>query len=151
MYQSRRGSTLNSNGYTLLEALFQLVVLVLFAQFLVFIFVWISGQNHFLANENVAWEVFINDFQQYLNNVEEISKLDRNGGIAIKQTHSKNTYQISQSSDVVRLQINNTGNIPMLIGVKKSTFSISENDLTINVELQNGSVKERTFFVQFAQ
>lgn len=149
MYQSIRRTLNNSHGYTLMEALFQIVVFVLFSHLLILIYLWISQMNSsLLNNEDVAWELFVQDVQKYLLNIEEITVSKRMDEIEIIQSNSTDRRQLDHYGDIIRLQTNNKGYIAMIIGIKKAQFELNGNFLTIEVEFQNGLIKERTFFVE---
>lgn len=147
MYQSRKRYL--SGGYTLLEALYHLVVFILLTQIIILIFLWMNKQNQtFMINESIPWEIFVNDFQKYLTNVENLTVENNGTRLNIKYKDSSSTIQISPINNVIRKQVNHTGHVPMLIGIKNLKFTLVENELSITVTLLNGEVKERTFFVQ---
>lgn len=149
MYQSTRRSLKNSQGYTLMEALFQVAVFVLFSHYLILIYFLISQMNNsLLSNEHVAWEVFVQDVQKYFLNIEEITVSKRMDEVEIKQINSTDRRQLDRYGDIIRLQTNNKGYIAMIIGIKDAKFELNESFLTIKVEFQNGLKKERTFFVE---
>ncbi|BDH62088.1 hypothetical protein MTP04_22180 [Lysinibacillus sp. PLM2] len=147
MYQSRNRYL--SGGYTLLEALYQLVVFILLTQIIIFIFIWINKQNQtFMTDENIPWEIFVNDLKKYLTNIENITVENNDTRLNINYRDSSSSIQISPINNVIRKQVNHTGHVPMLIGIKNLKFTLVENELTITVTLLNGEVKERSFFVQ---
>ncbi|HWK23998.1 MAG TPA: competence type IV pilus minor pilin ComGF [Ureibacillus sp.] len=149
MYQSRRRIVRNSKGYTLIEALFSFTVFILLSHILVFVYSWIQHLNtSFFTNEQVAWELFVQDVQQTLINVEKISLTSDSRTIEVTYQNSEETRKINRSNDTLRLITSNQGNIPLLIGVKNVWFEWSDYILTITVEFQNGLEKERRFFVQ---
>lgn len=146
MYQVRWRTILNSNGYTLLEALFQIFVFLLFSQFITFFFIWINQLNSTLfTNENSAWELFVYDFQNYLSDIEEITVSANE--VELRMVNSSEQIQINKHNEVIRKQVNHQGHVPLLIGVRYTHFSLVNNELTITVEFLNGLKKERTFFV----
>jgi len=149
MYQSRRRIVRNSKGYTLIEALFSFTVFILLSHILVFVYSWIQHLNtSFFTNEQVAWELFVQDVQQTLINVEKIFLTSDSRTIEVTYQNSEETRKINRSNDTLRLITSNQGNIPLLIGVKNVWFEWSDYILTITVEFQNGLEKERRFFVQ---
>lgn len=149
MYQSRRRILDCSKGFTLLDALFQLVIFSMFSQLLLlFILVIQQWNDSFLTNEHVNWEVFVQDFQQYLIQVNKITI--NNQSMTIQYT-SGEQIKINQSSDVVWMQKNNEGYIPLLFGIRQVNFSLTDDSLTMKAEFLNGIVKERVLFVQYEQ
>jgi len=147
MFQSRRRPI--KNGYTLLEALYHLVVFILFSQLIVLILVWIQKQNNtYLTDIHTTWELFVTDFQQYLEQIEEIKVTGNEDKIEITYIGDRDSIQISQLSDVIRKQVRNVGNVPMLIGIQRLKFEFQEPELKVMVKYPNGIVKERSFFVQ---
>lgn len=148
MHQSRRGVLGNREGFTLLEALFQLLVFSLFVQFVFLLYFLIHQWNEtFLADEQIQWEIFIQDFQQYLLNVDKIYVM--NHSLYIES--AEQTIKINKISDVLRLQINEQGYVPLLIGIRNAEFSLSDQLIAVKVEFLNGRSRERTLFVQYAE
>ncbi len=147
MFQSRRCHI--KNGYTLLEALYHLVVFILFSQFIILVFIWIQKQNDtYLTSEHLTWELFVNDFQNYLVNVKDIEVTGYEDKIEITYIDNTNSIQIGQLNEVIRKQVRHVGNVPMLIGIQNLKFDLQGNELKMIVRYPNGLVKERTFFVQ---
>jgi len=65
---------MNERGYTLLEAMFQLVVFVLIAHFVVFIMVWFAEmKTTMLSDEQSKWELFVYDLNMYVNDISSFS------------------------------------------------------------------------------
>ncbi|SOC36204.1 competence type IV pilus minor pilin ComGF [Ureibacillus acetophenoni] len=137
------------NGFTLLDALYHLVVFILLSQLIILIFIWIQKQNNiYLTNEDTTWELFVNDFQSYLVNVKDIKVTGYEDVIEITYNDGNPSVQIGQLKDVIRKQVDYVGNVPMLIGIQNLKYDLYENYLKIIVKYPNDVVKERTFFVQ---
>ncbi|MFC5540254.1 MAG: competence type IV pilus minor pilin ComGF [Bacilli bacterium] len=137
----------NRNGFTLIEALFHLLTFTLLAQLILAIYLLIQQWNDtFLADEQIKWEIFIQDFQQYLIDIEDVYWMANS--LYIVESPSK-TLKINKISDVIRLQVNGQGYVPLLIGIQNAEFVISDNLLTVKVRFLNGIEKERTLFVQY--
>ncbi|HWL22894.1 MAG TPA: competence type IV pilus minor pilin ComGF [Ureibacillus sp.] len=150
MFYGRRG--LIKNGYTLLDALYHLVVFILFSQLLIMVFIWIQKQNDtFLTDEQIKWELFVNDFQSYLENVKDIKVSGYDDKIEITYFNVKDSVQIGQLRDVIRKQVDFAGNVQMLIGIQNLKFELLDQMLSMTVKFPSGLVKERTFFVQIHQ
>lgn len=136
---------MNERGYTLLEALFQLVVFVLIAYLVVFIMLWFAEmKTTVLSDEQSKWELFVYDLNMYVNDISSFT---------IRKDQKRITFQVADTihnidcySNIIRDQVNG-GHVPMLIGINKCQFKYEENMLTVAVELPSGSKKERTFYV----
>lgn len=61
---------MNDKGYTLIEAIFQLVVFVLVSQLFVLIMLWFAEmKSTMLTDEQTKWELFVYDVNHSLQNV----------------------------------------------------------------------------------
>ncbi|MBD8026082.1 ComGF family competence protein [Ureibacillus sp. Re31] len=149
MYRTTKRIFLSNKGFTLLEALFQFIVFMLLANIFIMFVLWLNQMNKTLmTNENVAWELFVQDVQQLFTNIREITVKDEYGQVEIAYVDSLERKQINRTGDVIRLQTNDKGYVPLLIGIRKVQFHLQDEFLTIIVEFQDGEVRERTFFVQ---
>ena len=149
MYRSKWSKKLNEDGYTLLEVLFHFVVFLLLAQFIALLMIWINQLNAmYNKNEQIAWEMFVNDFSRNLIGIEDIVVSDDSNEIVISKQNQEGEIQINQYKEVLRKQVDRAGYVPLLIGIKKVDFSFEQNELKIGVEFLTGMKKERTFFVQ---
>lgn len=149
MYQSKRRIVQNSQGYTLLEALFSFLVFVLLSHILILFIFWMKQMDTiFLTKEHAQWELFVQDVQQFVSNVEEVKLSNQSQTLEIFYKNPYETIKIKRSGDVLHQLINNQGNIPLLIGVENTLFDWDGQFITISVEFQNGIERERRFFVQ---
>lgn len=136
---------MNERGYTLLEALLQLVVFVLIAHLVVFIMLWFAEmKTTVLSNEQSKWELFVYDLNMYLHDISSFT---------IRQDQKRITFQAADAihqidcySNIIRDQVSG-GHVPMLIGINKCQFQYEKDMLTVAVELPSGIKKERTFYV----
>jgi len=136
---------MNERGYTLLEALFQLVVFVFIAHLVVFIMLWFAEMKiTVLSDEQSKWELFVYDLNMYVNDVSSFT---------IRKDQKRITFQavdtihhIDCYSNMIRDQVNG-GHVPMLIGINKCEFKFEKDMLTVAVELPSGIKKERSFYV----
>ncbi|MBL3728502.1 ComGF family competence protein [Lysinibacillus sp. HST-98] len=136
---------MNEKGYTLIEAMFQLVVFVLISHFFVLIILWFAEmKSTMLTDEQTKWELFVSDLNLSLKDISTFS---------IREDQKRITFQTASTlhhidcySNIIREQVKG-GHVPMLIGINKCQFSYSENKLTIAVEMDSGIQKERTFYV----
>lgn len=149
MHQRKRIMVHNSQGYTLLEALFSFTVFVLLSQILLLVIFWIQQMNNsFNTAEEVAWEIFVQDIQQSFRNVVELKVSNDAKTMEVFYADPKEDKKINRSGDVLRLIVNNQGNIPLLIGIKGVSFRRDGQFIIISVIFQTGMEKERRFFVQ---
>lgn len=149
MHQSNRRLIESSQGYTLIEALFSITVFVLLSHIMLAVLIWIEQMNTTeLSNNQVAWELFVNDIQQLVLNVREIKFSNDAKSMEIFYTNSSEVKKINRSGDVLRLIVNNQGNTPLLVGIQNAWFTWDDQYMTISVIFNNGIEKERRFFVQ---
>lgn len=149
MYQFKWRIVQNGQGYTLLEALFSFVVFVLLSQIFLLIIFWIKQMDTtFYTKEQAQWELFVHDVQQTFSDVKEVKLSNQLQTLEVFYEEPNETKKLNRSGDVLRLQINNQGNIPLLIGVESTLFDWDGEFITISVIFQNGIEKERRFFVQ---
>jgi len=136
---------MNERGYTLLEALFQLVVFVLIGHLAVFIMLWFAEmKTTVLSNEQSKWELFVYDLNMYLHDISSFTIRQDQKRITFQAANT--IHQIDCYSNIIRDQVNG-GHVPMLIGINKCQFQYERDMLTIAVELPSGIKKERTFYV----
>ena len=125
MYRPKWRTTLSSGGFTFVEALFQVVVFILFAQFIFYFFIWNGQFNEtFISTEEANWELFIQDIERYFVNVIEISVEEHE--IVFRRANEEKKIVINTISDVLRMQKDDKGNVPLLIGISDVDFIIVE-------------------------
>ncbi|WP_341299669.1 competence type IV pilus minor pilin ComGF [Lysinibacillus sp. FSL H8-0500] len=136
---------MNENGYTLLEALFQLMVFVLVSHLFVLIMVWFADMTStMLTDEQSEWELFVYDLNRYLHEVSTFSIRDDHKRITFQR--GEIVYHIDCYRNLIREQVNG-GHVPMLNGVDACQFRYIDNMLTVAVKFPSGMQKERTFYV----
>jgi len=136
---------MNERGYTLLEAMLQLVVFVLIAHLVVFIMLWFAEMKiTVLSDEQSKWELFVYDLNTYVNDISSFE---------IRKDQKRITFQAADTvhnidcyRNIIRDQVNG-GHVPMLVGINKCQFRYEKDMLTVAVELPSGIKKERTFYV----
>lgn len=146
MYQSEKLMKSNK-GFTFIESMFQLIVLLLFSQFFGFIYSWFHQIDSNLNSQEATWEMFIFELQQYINDSSEVTLPNANSVVHLENKQTGEVTQISRYGDMIRKQVDDKGHVPLLMGVKKVTFEKNENTLTISVQFTDGKTKERSFFV----
>lgn len=137
---------MNEKGYTLLEALFQVVVFVILSHVFIFIMLWYSEmKSTVFAVEQTKWELFVYDVNTYFVDVVSFEVSGNNSKITFEIPEG--LYSIEQYQNIIRKQVKNLGHEPVLIGVKTCKFYYKNEELTIFVEFLNGIKKERTYYV----
>ena len=136
---------MNEKGYTLLEAVFQLVVFVLISHLFVFIMLWyVEMRATVLSDEQSKWELFVYELITYLDDITSFTIRDDQKRITFESDDK--IHHIDCYNNIIREQVNG-GHVPMLIGINKCQFRYTENMLTVAVELPSGIKKERSFYV----
>ncbi len=137
---------LTSKGYTLVDAIFQLTILLLFSHLLLMYFLWFSQiERHFFQTEAVDWEMFSLDFESYISFVTAIEGQFNNTGIRFVKNGEE--YDIECYPSLIRKQKNRLGHEPMLTGVKLCKIQLVEEKVLIQVEFLSGRKESRTFEV----
>lgn len=137
-------------GYTFVEAIFQLVVLSLFAHFIFLIISWFSQvQNLESLQEDLNWELFVLDIREYLEQATEFRVI--NNGLAIQFNvdgdEGKRTFFIEKSKSYMRKRSLLGGNEIMLTYVESAAFRVKAHELYLKVKMSNGDERERVFIV----
>lgn len=137
---------LTSKGYTLVDAIIQLVVLLLFSQLLLLYYVWFNQiEKNFVLMEEIEWEMFSLDMESYLSNVTTLDEQVNQTGIRF--TKDAQEYDIECSSTVIRKQKFQLGHEIMLTGIKLCKLKVAQDQVIVQVELSNGRKEVRTFEV----
>lgn len=148
MRRCKQCAIVNNQGYTLLEALFHIIVFGLAVQLVLLVLLWMQQMNStFFTNEQVAWELFAQDVQNYFDNAETITLSEDSRSLDVHYA-SGSMSRINQSGDVLRLRKDHEGNIPLLMGIQKVSFEWHEPFLSIEADFLSGIKKERRFIVQ---
>lgn len=140
----------NEAGYTLVEALFQLVIMSIFLHFIILFFYWklpIERQlQDYYATE---WELFAIDLQALLVEVEDFSVLM--GDRAISFTNERGEINIGQHNYVIRKQVYSAGHITLFTNVSSVIFTHDGYELNVEVTMLDGSKRERSFAIGIRQ
>ena len=137
---------LTSKGYTLIESLVQLFVLILFSQLIFFYSAWMKDVDElFLTREHEEWELFSLDIQKYFHEIQSIEEQPNYNGIRL--TKDGVEYDFELSGDLIRKQKNRLGHEPMLLHIQRGRFEIRDSKILIWVQFKNGVVKERSYEV----
>ncbi|WP_075618073.1 competence type IV pilus minor pilin ComGF [Paenisporosarcina indica] len=137
---------LTNRGYTLVDAIIQLVVLLLFSQLLMFYYVWFNQiENNFVLTEEIEWEMFALDMESYLSSVTTLEEQEDRTGIRF--TKDGQEFDIECSSTVIRKQKFRLGHEIMLTGIKLCKLEVLQDQVVVQVEFSNGGKEVRTFEV----
>ncbi|MEK4229926.1 competence type IV pilus minor pilin ComGF [Solibacillus sp. FSL H8-0538] len=146
----KRRSYLGDAGYTFIEAVFQLIVFMLFAQIVILIIMWFTQfQTIDKMKDQINWELFVFDVNQYLLHSKEFELLSRGAGIKVNahMFGEQKIYIIEKSEKHIRKASTLGGNEIMLGFVDSATFSVNGNELLLQVTMKNGVKRERIFIV----
>ncbi|KOS68076.1 hypothetical protein AEA09_05580 [Lysinibacillus contaminans] len=137
---------MNEKGYTLLEALFQVVVFMIFSHIFVLIMLWVTEmKSTVMAIEQTKWELFVYDVNMYFVDVTSFEVNEVNSKITFQTPNG--LYSMERYQNIIRKKVDNLGHEPLLIGIKTCQFYYEDEELTIVVEFPNGIKKERTYYV----
>lgn len=137
---------MNEKGFTLLEALFQVVVFTVLSHIFILIMLWYAEmKSTMFAVEQSNWELFVFDINTYFVDVISFEVYKDHGKITFETP--RGLYSIEHYQTIIRKQVNHLGHEPLLIGVKNCQFYLKNEELTIAVEFLNGIKKERTYYV----
>ncbi len=141
MYHIRR----YESGFTLIEALFQLLFLVIFANLIVFIIAQFFELTSIKDQRIEAdWEICVTDINRYFT-VDSFIKLS-DDGFTVSVTRNDQKYDIRFLNQTLWKR-EKRGNETLLTGVKDARFSLNGNELVLTAKLENGVEKERIFIV----
>ncbi|WP_318615008.1 ComGF family competence protein [Sporosarcina sp. YIM B06819] len=133
-------------GYTLLESIFQLVIMTAFIHLFLLFFFWKAPiEQQYVDYSSTQWELFTAELQQLLADVSEIQLL--NAGKVVYFRNSHGTVAVEQSGTVIRKRVNGDGHVPLFTGIRSATFTFDSVTLTAVVTMTDGSVKVRRFAV----
>ncbi|ETT82241.1 competence type IV pilus minor pilin ComGF [Viridibacillus sp. FSL R5-0477] len=151
MYSAIKSLIENRSGYTLADALLQLMVLILFSQLFMIFYPWYEESNRsFHQRQEIEWELFTYDLQSYLLDIKTIG-IGANANLHIGKDNR--SLAINRSSAVVRMQKEGQGSEPMLMNVYEIQFFIDVNrtTLTTKVLFTNGLRKEKDFVISYVK
>lgn len=135
------------DGFTFVEALLQLVLLVVFGQLLFLIFIEYQEMNDIKKKRLEAdWEICVNDINQSLPYGKSKITVSQ-GGLSITVRTPDKVYNIQFLNKVLWKRENN-GNETLLTGVKSANFELNDNRLLLKVKLEDGKERERIFIVE---
>ena len=141
MYHIRR----QESGFTLIEALFQLLLLGIFANLIVFLIVQFFELTSIKDKRIEAdWEICVTDINRYFTFDSYIKLSD--DGLTVSVTKNDELFEIRFLNRTLWRR-DKRGNETLLAGVKDAKFSLNGNELLLTATLENDVKKERIFIV----
>lgn len=135
----------NEHGFTLLESLLQLIVLVLFSSISILIILWVCEiQDINQIKHEVNWELFVLDMQQYNQNSLS-GRVVSTGLLALKPANDEEnrTFFFESPNEHIRKRSNQGGNETMLPFVKQLQYEQLGNEIVMKVVTEDGKLRER--------
>ena len=137
---------LSTKGYTFIDAILHLSVLLLFSQLILFYSVWFKQiEKQFFHAEPIEWEMFSLDIESSVSTVTTIGEQVNQTGIRFVKNGEEFDIECYQS--LIRKQKNRLGHEPMLTGLSSCKLQLIGNQVLIQVEFENGRKEERTYEV----
>ena len=138
----------NENGYTLVDGIIQLSVLMLFSQVFALTIGWTSRIEELITNPtDTEWVLFVQNVETYLNDIDSLIIQKEQPGIRFKKDGEE--YDIELYQDLIRKQKNRLGHEQMLLHVKSMSIALEGQTVHFYVDFLNGMEKEHTFYVTF--
>lgn len=143
MHRFRR----QERGFTFIEALLQLVLLIVFSHLLYFMLKEYREMTDIKgARLEADWELCVTDINQYLPYGNSQVAVSEDGLTAIV-TNLDDTYTLQFLNHVIWKRENN-GNETLLTGVTSASFTLQGNRLLLTAKLEDGIERERIFIVE---
>ncbi len=137
---------LSSKGYTFIDAILHLSVLMLFTQLILFYSMWFKQiEKQFFHAEPIEWEMFSLDIESSVSTVTTIGEQVNQTGVRFVKNGEEFDIECYQS--LIRKQKNRLGHEPMLTGLNSCELQLIGNQVLIQVEFENGRKEERTYEV----
>ncbi|WP_312755873.1 competence type IV pilus minor pilin ComGF [Rummeliibacillus suwonensis] len=129
-------------GFTLLDSLLQLIVLVLFAQFFLLFYSWYSQKDNGMFNNNeLQWEIFAFQLQKELTHTKQFT---RNTIQNISYSSDRGTLSVAIGPGELKRE---KGYQPLLFGITTVKFEYSDYILDATINFENGKGRSRKFIV----
>lgn len=140
----------NELGYSLLESIFQLLILGIFLQIVILFFYWKAPiERQFEDYYATEWELFGIELQSLLLDVEEFNTLVGNRTISF--INDRGVIEIGQLDSVIRKRVNNTGHVPLYTNIRQAIFTREDDELFVEVLMRDGKIRERRFVIGLRQ
>ncbi|WP_102691368.1 competence type IV pilus minor pilin ComGF [Rummeliibacillus pycnus] len=142
MYPFRLLNRKDQRGFTFLDALLQLMILVCFAHFFLIFFIWYSHKDDGMFNtDELQWELFSFQLQKELTYT---SKFTPRTSYHIQYSSSRGDLGVKHTSGELRRE---DGYQPLLFGVSTVRFEYNNYLLNTTVKFINGKERSREFIV----
>ncbi|EUJ51176.1 comG operon protein 6 (ComGF) [Listeria rocourtiae FSL F6-920] len=135
----------NKQGFTLLESLFSLLIVIIIASFIPLLFQnYASVLKVIDIDKNYEWQLFINHTRKELNTGTQITVTDHK--ITFFSQSKLVTYE--NYRNLTRRSINNKGHEPILTNVKQDRWSKRSNEeLLYEVKFEDGTELSARFHI----
>lgn len=139
---------MDEKGYTLIEGIIQLSVLMLFSQVFAVTMWWLYKMEENVTNPmDTEWALFVQNVETYLNDIDSLVIQREQPGIRFYKLGEE--YDIEFYSTLIRKQKNRLGHEQLLLQVESLSVSIEGKSLRFFVTFLNGMEKEHTFYVTY--
>ncbi|WP_432358622.1 competence type IV pilus minor pilin ComGF [Sporosarcina sp. UB5] len=140
----------NESGYTLIEALFQLLIMAVLLHFVVLFLYWKMPVERQLKDYyETEWELFAIELQSLLVDVENFDVLIGNRAVSFFNDRGK--IHVEQNGYVIRKRVNESGHVPLFTNVSNVFFAQDEHELNVEVTMLDGRKRERRFVIGMHQ
>ena len=137
---------LTARGYTFVDAILQLSVLLLLSQLILFYSVWFKQvERHFFYAESFDFEMFSLDIENQISSVTTIE--EQLNGTGIRYVKNGEEFDIECYPSLIRKQKKRLGHEPMLTGINLCKLQVIGDQVIIQVVFINGRKEERTYEV----
>lgn len=138
----------DEKGYTLIEGIIQLSVLMLFSQVFAVTMWWLYKMEENVTNPmETEWALFVQNVETYLNDIDSLVIQREQPGIRFHKLGEE--YDIELYSSLIRKQKNRLGHEQLMLQVESLSVSIEGKSLRFFVTFLNGMEKEHTFYVTY--
>lgn len=134
---------LGERGFTLLNALLELMALMIFLPLIVLFFGFMAHFSSETDAQLAEWHLFAADFQGYLTEIDSIEIINNGGGVRI--VRGAEEFDIEMYDRFLRKQKFRQGHEIMLTDVRDCRFMLNGPLLSVRAELYNGTVEEAEF------
>ena len=140
----------NSSGYTLINALYNLAVLIIMSQILILIFI-VYFQNISLVDERdeMEWQLFVKDLNIYFERSHSvyIDNLGKTVYFMDPMARNKIEYKIQiRDGHIARASIVG-GHEIILPYISHARFYLNDGILRVEAIMKSGEIREREFVV----
>lgn len=136
----------NKQGFTLIESLFSLLIVIIIASFIPLIFQSYTSVIKIMdIDKNYEWQLFLNHTRKELNTGTRLTVTDHK--ITFVTQSKLVTYEAYQN--LTRRSVDNKGHEPLLTNVKRDKWSKkSEEELLYEVTFEDDTHLSARFYIQ---